>query len=179
MSEHTKQNIEEAFHRALRGGVTRAPDDVCTIAPAAVDPKLQEQSGGNLLVITISSFVFRLLTLFQVATDAATRAYYGSGAAGQGIDEAFHEIANLCCGALNRELSQQFPHLAMSIPYTLSSRCMAFLGDLRPQYVSSSAITINDSVHVQATLCMCCSAPVEFTAGAVAIENNSGELELF
>jgi hypothetical protein len=177
MNEQSKQNIELAFHRALRASVTRAPGDVCAIAPAA-GPELREHADGKLLVVTISSFVFRLLTLFQVAANPATREYYVS-TAGQSLDEAFREVANLCCGALNRELSQHIPHLAMSIPYTLSSQCIAFLGELRPQYLSSSAITINDTVQLQATLCMCCSAAVEFAASPVVLEQSSGELELF
>jgi len=165
MSEQAKQNIEQAFHRALRASVIRAPEDVCAIAPAT-GPELGGQPGETLLVITISTFVFRLLTLFQLAANPATRAYYVSEATGQSLDEAFREVANLCCGALNRELSQHFPHLAMSIPYSLSRQCVAFLGELQPHYLSSSAITINDTVQLQATLCMCCSAPVDFVASA-------------
>jgi CheY-like chemotaxis protein len=38
----------------------------------------------------------------------------------------------------------------------LSSQCIAFLGELRPHFLSSSTVTINDSVQLNATLCMCC-----------------------
>ena len=214
LSEQTKQNIEQAFHRSLRASLTRTPEDVCTLAPAPTPglsaqplpgakpasagqrgPARQSSPGGQsssagepgsvgqpgeiLLVVTISSFVFRLLTLFQVGADAATRAYYVNGAQ-QSLDEAFREFANMCCGALNRELSEQIPHLAMSIPYTLSSQCLAFLGDLRPSFLSSSAVTINDSVRLQVTLCMCCSAAVDFVASAAPVaETTAGELEMF
>ncbi len=208
LSEQTKQNIEQAFHRSLRASLTRTPEDVCAIVPAptpglsaqplpgakpalagqrgparqsspAGEPGSVGQPGEILLVVTISSFVFRLLTLFQVGADPATRAYYVS-AAQQSLDEAFREFANMCCGALNRELSEQIPHLAMSIPYTLSSQCLAFLGELRPSFLSSSAVTINDSVRLQVTLCMCCSAAVDFVASAAPVaETTAGELEMF
>ncbi len=208
LSEQTKQNIEQAFHRSLRASLIRTPEDVCAIAPAptpglsaqplpgakpalagqrgparqsspAGEPGSVGQPGEILLVVTISSFVFRLLTLFQVGADPATRAYYVS-AAQQSLDEAFREFANMCCGALNRELSEQIPHLAMSIPYTLSSQCLAFLGELRPSFLSSSAVTINDSVRLQVTLCMCCSAAVDFVASAAPVaETTAGELEMF
>jgi hypothetical protein len=177
LSEQTKQSIEQAFHRALRATLTRAPDDVCAIVPAT-GPGRGGQPGETLLVVTISSFVFRLLTLFQVGGDPATRAYYVSSAQ-QSLDEAFREFANMCCGALNRELSEQIPHLAMSIPYTLSSQCMAYLGELQPHFLSSSAVTINDSVQLQVTLCMCCSAAVDFVASAPVAEPAAGELEMF
>jgi hypothetical protein len=208
LSEQTKQNIEQAFHRSLRASLIRTPEDVCAIAPAptpglsaqplpgakpapagqrgparqsspAGEPGFVGQPGEILLVVTISSFVFRLLTLFQVGADPATRAYYVS-AAQQSLDEAFREFANMCCGALNRELSEQIPHLAMSIPYTLSSQCLAFLGELRPSFLSSSVVTINDSVRLQVTLCMCCSAAVDFVASAAPVaETTAGELEMF
>jgi hypothetical protein len=183
LSEQTKQNIEQAFHRSLRASLIRTPDDVCAIAPVSGpgpvgQPVPAGQPGEILLVVTISSFVFRLLTLFQVGADPATRAYYVSGAQ-QSLDEAFREFANMCCGALNRELAEQIPHLAMSIPYTLSSRCLAFLGELRPSFLSSTAVTINDSVRLQVTLCMCCSAAVDFVASAPPAATASGELEMF
>lgn len=214
LSEQTKQNIEQAFHRSLRASLTRTPEDVCTLAPAStpmpgaqptpgarpmpgaqhmlgarpvpgaqplpgVQPGLVGQPGEILLVVTISSFVFRLLTLFQVGADPATHAYYVSTAQ-QSLDEAFREFANMCCGAFNRELSEQIPHLAMSIPYTLSSQCLAFLGELRPSFLSSTAVTINDSVRLQVTLCMCCSAAVDFVASAApVVETTAGELEMF
>lgn len=202
LSEQTKQNIEQAFHRSLRASLTRAPEDVCAIAPVSGPilgghpapagqrgPARQSSPGGQsspagqpgeiLLVVTISSFVFRLLTLFQVGADPATRAYYVNGAQ-ESLDEAFREFANMCCGALNRELSEQIPHLAMSIPYTLSSQCLAFLGELRPNFLSSSAVTINDSVRLHVTLCMCCSAAVDFVASAAPVaDTTAGELEMF
>ncbi len=177
LSEQTKQNIEQAFHRSLRASLMRSPDDVCAIAPAT-GPGPGGQPGQTLLVVTISSFVFRLLTLFQVGADPATREYYGN-TTGQSLDEAFREVANMCCGALNRELARQIPHLAMSIPYTLSSQCMAYLGELQPQFVSSSAVSINDSVQLHVTLCMCCSAAVDFVANTPVAESTAGELEMF
>lgn len=178
LSEQSKQSIAHAFDRAARGGLVREPGDLCEIA-AADGRKGAEQPDEKLLVITISSFVFRLLVIFRIAETPATRTYYARDAADRPVTEAFAELANLCCGALSRELSCHFPHLAMSIPYILNSRCMAFLGELRPQYLSSYEITINESVRLQATLCMCCYAPVDIAVGSLAAEENAGELQLF
>jgi hypothetical protein len=177
LSEQTKQTIEHAFNRALRASLTRSSEDVCAIAPAA-HPGAAGQPGETVVAVTISSFVFRLLTLFQVGEDPATREYYGSSTQ-RPLDEAFHEVANMCCGALNRELAQQIPHLAMSIPYTLSGQCMAYLGELQPQMLSSSAVSINDSVHLHVTLCMCCSAALDLVDSEPVAETTAGELEMF
>lgn len=178
ITDLSKRNLELAFHRAARGNLVRDPSDACNISPTQEGPHFG-QMAGEVLLITISSFAFRLLTIFHVANTPAARAYYSEDAADRPVSEFFAEVANLCCGAFNRELAQSFSHLAMSIPYTLSSRCMAFLGELRPQFLSSYGITINDSVQMQATLCMHCSAPVEVMVSAARPDDNSGALELF
>jgi hypothetical protein len=178
LTEQTKQSIAQAFDRAARTSLVREPGDLFEIA-SADSRKSAEQPGEKLLVITISSFVFRLLTIFRIAENPAIRTYYVRGGADRTVTEAFAELANLCCGALSREMSGHFPHLAMSIPYTLNSRCMALLGELKPQYLSSYQITINESVRLQATLCMCCYAPVDIPASSLAVEAGSGELQLF
>ena len=178
LSEQSKLSIAAAFQRAAGAGLVRAPGDSCTIVPAQ-DRHVGAQPGENLLLITISSFVFRLLTIFHVADNPAARAYFVGGAAGQSLDEGFAEVANLCCGALNRELARHFSHLAMSIPYSLSRHCSAFLETLQPQYLSSYAVTINDSVQLQVTLCMCCQAPVDIAASTTGVEHAGGELEIF
>jgi hypothetical protein len=178
ISEQSKLALAAAFQRAAGAGLVRSPGDGCIIV-AAEGPLAATREGENLLLITISSFVFRLLTLFHIADVAAARAYFGYGAGGHDRDEGFSEVANLCCGALNRELARHFPHLAMSIPHTLSRHCSAFLAALQPQYLSHYAITLNDSVRLQVTLCMCCSGPVDLAADATAAEHGGGELELF
>jgi hypothetical protein len=178
ISDRSKQNLELAFHRAARESLVRNPSDACDISPAQSDLPA-EQLSGEVLLITISSFAFRLLTIFYVANTPAARAYYFKDSGDQRICEVFAEVANLCCGAFNRELAHSFSHLAMSIPYTLSGQCMVFLDELKPQYLSSYGITINDSVQVRATLCMHCSAPVDVVVSAARLEDNSGALELF
>jgi hypothetical protein len=198
ISEQSKLALADVFFRAAKASLLRAPEDSIAIEPIeggaagqSVDkavskavnvhhrasPKALEPP-RNVLVITTSSFSFRLLTMFDVAATPEARAYFG-GEPDAKIETAFSEIANLCCGALNRELSSHFPHLGMSIPYSLSSHCLGCLDELKPEYVSRYAITLNDSVRLEATLCMCCSAPVEFTARAEAATEATGELELF
>jgi hypothetical protein len=137
----------------------------------------KRQSGPDLLLITISSFVFRLITIFEVCNDAATRNYY-AGDTGASLDEPFAEVANLCCGALNRELACRFRHLAMSIPYRLDASCLAFLDVLNPRFRASYDIEINNSARVRVTLCMCCDTPVEYSP-TVQAAHEAGALEMF
>ena len=129
--------------------------------------------------MTISSFNFRLLISFQLEDTPATRAYFVSDPPDQPLSEAFSEVANMCCGALNHELARSFPHLGMSIPYVLGGECLAYLGDLRPAYRANLAITINQTVRLQMTLCLCCDAPLELVSGAPPAGDNAGELQMF
>jgi len=181
ISAQSMLNVEVAFHKAIRANLVREESDFCTIAPIEPDAPGTLQ-GHKLLLITISSFVFRVIVIFRIIDNPVTRAYYLTVNSPQTLDEVFAEVANMCGGRLNRELSVQFAHLAMSTPYALNSECMAFLDGLRPEYVARYGVTINDSVQLQATLCMCCSRPIEIaasTAAADEVDAGAGELELF
>jgi hypothetical protein len=160
VSDQTKRSLAEAFRRSAGAGLVRDSSDNCSIV-VADERSRPAPLESNLLLITISSWVFRLLTIFQISESQATRDYYVRGTAEQTLDEAFAEFANLCCGALNRELSSQFRHLAMSIPYKLSRPCIGFLDQLKPQYQCRFDITINESIQLQATVCLCCQVPVD------------------
>jgi hypothetical protein len=178
LSGQTIKNLADAFRRAAGATLVRTTGDACNIVSAtAVAPGVK--LSPKLLMITISSFTFRLVTVFQVAAEQPTRDYYAGETQGS-VDETFAEMANMCCGALGRELSAQFKHLAMSIPYDLESQCTEFLDELKPSFRASYDITINEAAHLRVTLCMCCSRPVEFTPAAVVeVSHVGGELEMF
>jgi hypothetical protein len=173
-------NIEAAFHKAIRAHWVQDPADTCEITPLICEV-IRDQDEHKMLLITISSFVFRLIVIFGVTEDSATRAYYLHLDAAQPLDEVLGEVANMCGGALNRTLAANFSHLAMSTPCTLSGQCMPFLDKLRAQSVSRYAITINGSVRIQAALCMCCLEPIEVADEPETEQGEpcAGELELF
>lgn len=178
MSEQSRQALAAAFCRAAKSSLPRAEGDAFDIVPVT-QGTFEARPGETVLVITTSSFSFRLLTMFHFAATPESVAYYGADSADRNVSAAFSERVNLCCGAFNRELSLNFPHLGMSIPYSLEHACLASLPELKPEYLSRYAITVNSSVRLDVTLCMCCSAPVEVVAPAVIAEVATGELELF
>lgn len=178
LSQQTTKNITDAFHRAASATLVRNPGDSCSVVPAA-GPALGGDAARKLLMITISSFSFRLLASFQISQDPPTRDYYTAGAHSS-LDEVFAEATNMCCGAFGRELSSQFKHLAMSVPYGLESQCLEFLSALEPRFQASFDITINAAAQIRATLCMYCNRPLEFAPAAVMEVNHvGGELEMF
>ena len=178
LSEQTKGALAEALRRAAAATLVRSPEDACAIVAASGAAPVS-QAGSKLLLITISSFTFRLVTIFQVSEAPPTREYYTAGRSARSLDEAFAEVANMCCGALNRELSVQFKHLAMSIPYGLEPQCTAFLDALKPRFLASYDVTINDAARVRITLCMCCNRSIELAPPAAAVSHSGGALELF
>lgn len=178
ISQQAKQSIDYIFAKSARKSLVLDHGDICEIEI------LNEDRGDtffvkDIVVLTISSFLFRVLTIFHIGEDEATKNYFLKKSPDISLMEVFAEVGNLCSGAMNHELLKHFPHLGMSTPYTLSSRCLSYLSELNPGHLSRHAITINGSARLQATICMCGYAPIDFTVDTTATIDASGELELF
>ena len=178
ISEQAKDSIERIFRQAARLRLTVDAGDSCEITQGAPH---HGAADGELIVLTISSIVFRLLLVLHFNNDDATRAYY-LGAEQATLEERLLEVCNLCCGAMNHQLLGYFPDLGMSTPYVLSGHCVAYLGQLKPDFLSSYRVTVNGAVQLGATVCICADAPVDFVANVADIAEAAesvGELELF
>ncbi|WP_395062431.1 hypothetical protein [Paraburkholderia silvatlantica] len=173
---HAKDSIERIFFAAARMRLVTDAQHSCAIEPRAGEAP----QGEHLVVLTISSMQFRLLLLLHFEDDERTQRYY-VGDASRALTECFMEFGNLCCGAMNQQLVEHFPDLGMSTPYALSSGCLPYLRELKPDYVQSYALTIDHDVRLGATLCVCAQAPLDFVASAAAVEvhDSAGELEMF
>lgn len=178
LSDQTGRNLADAFRRAATATLIRSAGDVCDIN-VAKGTEAELRTEAPLLLITISSFVFRLVVIFQISGSEATRQYYAGSGSAVNSEETFTEVVNLCCGALSRELSAQFKHLAMSIPYRLESACLNFLGELKAGLTTTYDISINDAARMRATLCISSSRPIELAAPASAVSHTGGALEMF
>ncbi|MFL9965723.1 hypothetical protein PQR02_32820 [Paraburkholderia sediminicola] len=176
ISAHAKDSFDRIFRKAAQTRLPVAAGDLCEIEPMA-------QAGVNrdsqIVVLTISSIVFRLLLILHFDEDDTTRGYYLNDGDEQPFLEAFLEICNLCCGAMNQELLRYFPDLGMSTPYVLNAGCLPHLHELKPALVSSYSVVLNGAVRLGATVCVCTHAPLDFVADTSAVEEASGELELF
>lgn len=178
ISERARHGIHQIVSNAMRIRLARESSDLCVIeqqaaaATAALDEK-------RMAVLTISSIAFRLMLILHLDDKPATLAYFMNDVNDKPYDEVFLEIANLCCGAINRDLLRYFPDLGMSTPYVLSTRCTQFLTELTPQLLTCFSITINDSVQLSATVCVCATAPIDFAFDPTETDDNTGELELF
>lgn len=180
ISTSARDGVNRIFTRAARTTLVLAPADAIEISPLP-GQAYREMPEKHVLVLTISSYLFRLLTIIHYDADPATDAYFNRSATGRTLGDAFGEVGNLCCGAMKREFGNHFMHLGMSTPYMLDSRCMAFLNELKPSLVSQYAIRINHRIELHATLCLCAYGAIDFAVGAeVEVESETtGALEIF
>jgi hypothetical protein len=178
ISASARDSFERIFRKAALARLPTDPDDLCEIAPIA-DASAGATHNTQVVVLTISSIVFRLLLILHFDEDDTTRRYYLKEADERPFQEAFLEICNLCCGAMNQELLRSFADLGMSTPYVLNAKCLPHLHELKPGLLSSYSVTLNGDVRLTATVCVCADAPIDFVADTSAIEETSGELELF
>ena len=178
ISEQAKNGVNLIFTRAARANLALTPSDTIAIEQL---PGIQtaDTAEKRILVLTVASYVFRLLTIFHINNDAATENHFTRSDPERVFGEVFRELGNLCCGAMNRDLGKHFLHTGMSTPYLLESQCLAFLNALKPAYVVQHRIVINDSVVLHATLCLCAYAPIDFRVDTQMAEEATGELELF
>lgn len=179
ISAQAKDSLARIFERAARSRLVADESHVCEIAHAETGTHASAEN-EKAVILTISSISFRLLLGLHFSDDETTRRYFVRDDDTRPLAEAFMEVANLCCGAINQALVEHFPDLGMSTPYVLASACIAHLGELHPAWESLYEIVIDGSVRLAATLCVCAHAPIDFVADTSSSEaQTSGELELF
>ncbi len=176
ISPQARQGIEHIFIKSARAKLLRDTGDRCEILPVQDD---SDFVAHHIVVLTISSFRFRLTAIFHIDDNAPNRDYFVGDGADRSFTEVFAEFGNLCCGGINRELLPHFPDLGMSTPNALSGHCAGHLAALRAKQRWRYAISINQAVRLNATLCMTNYGPLDFVVDTRLPEEAAGELELF
>lgn len=135
--------------------------------------KFAELQHQSCIVLTISSFKFKIMCLLHFSMDAANRQFVAS-ALGSSVDELqdseysdyLLEMSNSFCGNLKRHLQSSCPPLGMSTPNFLDRHC--FDGNESAQF--------DHGVHVKAH--MAAGGPSLFAASATVLLKNEGDLTL-
>lgn len=179
ISQAAKDSLERIFFQAARTRLATDPAHACEVVPAVSSDPTRSGASDEVFVLTIASIHFRIVLLLQFGDDEATRDYYTRQGADRTLREVAMELGNLCCGAINQQLVEHFPDLGMSTPYALSSDCMGYLDELKPEYIAAYDLTLEYAARLRATLCVCASAPLDFTAQVADVHESAGELELF
>jgi hypothetical protein len=189
ISQSAKAGLDWLFEKAVRTNSVSGEGDTCVLSKVAPGKELPTNANQQLVVLTISSYVFRIVTMFQFNDDATTNEHMvrmtktqTQDLDAQALSDAYAELVNMVCGAVNRGLGVPFPHIGMSTPYMLESSCANYAAALEPEYLQRFEVAINDSVRFNLTYCICASADtsLDFRIDTYeAEEESAGELELF
>lgn len=159
--------LQAALEQTLKGCVPTAPwlfDRV---------EKLEDVRHEQCIVLTISSFKFRIMCLLHLSMDAANRQFVAEATSSRAeeLDDSVYsdfllEMSNSFCGNLKRHLQSSCPPLGMSTPNFLDHASLKFNDANKPSY----------SVHARAQLAS--SSPALFTASALVCVKNDGDFSL-
>jgi len=183
ISEQAQNSFNHLFKAAVMANFSASNDDSCDIVPINNHEEITETEFS---VLTITSSCFRFLTLLHFESNEATINYFAkdSAALNENNDspvflDAILEFCNMACGTMNRTLHHHYHFTGMSTPYVLTRPSLEFISALEPGYLKHYRITINLSLVLHATLCICNYGSVDFTVDTSEAQDSIGELELF
>ncbi|SFN05171.1 hypothetical protein SAMN05660284_00403 [Formivibrio citricus] len=180
--------LEKLFERAILDNAATGAEQRCAVARNHGVAVQDKAANRPLVVLNISSYLFRIVALFEFGTDAraieqlarATRS--PAKLEGQALRDACAEFANMLCGAVNRSLCKQFRHVGMSTPFVLENTCAQYLAMLEPSLTQSFTVSVDGAEWFGLTVCTCTADGIalDFSADEVVQEEAmSGELEFF
>lgn len=183
ISHQAQEGFEFLVVNALKGAVVATPDDRVEVTPLDDSSEIKER---QMVLLTVSSYLFRAMTLIYFTLDAETRRHLAAinRTDATTMTEAdfldvIGEVGNIFCGALNRDLSHYFPYLGMSTPNVLERECIAYLDELDASYVRHFRVVVDEGLTLHASLCVCDFADIDFRVDTTVAEESNGELELF
>lgn len=149
-----------------------------------VDPdEIQET---HVVVLTVASYVFRLLVMVYFSPDDSTKAHFANithvdpaEMSEQAFLDALQECGNICCGTLNRELVRVFPHVGMSTPNIIERECANYLRALPGGHLQHFRASNNAGRNFYFGICVRDFADIDFEWAPAEEEVAAGELEFF
>ncbi len=183
ISEEAQSSFAHIFKSAVTTNFCDYYNAMCEID--VIDDH-KEITEAEFSVLTITSTSFRFLTLLHFDTNESTIKYFANGSLTDqehdNDNDAFLdqilEFCNLACGAMNRHLNDHYTYSGMSTPYVLTRPCLDFITDLNPGYIKHYRITINPSLILHATLCVCNFGNVDFSIDKSKADEITGELQM-
>lgn len=187
LSSGAKSAVDQWFMKALRQSLAADDGSSCRIC---VDEPQAHSKQTKVVMLTSSSYVFRVFSLIYFDLDETTRQHFasrircsGDAMSHQQFIDAICECANMCVGSLNRELGKVYRHIGLSTPNILEAQSARHLDSLKSGLLRHYRIEINGVNLFRASLCVCefedmhFSVPSEALATESEVEN--GELEMF
>lgn len=186
ISNSAKTGFDQLFVAALNGAMVAAAEDRCDVTQLKSRDSFHEP---QVVMLTSSSYVFRVFMLIYFRPDAPTREHFARRShttAAKFSDhffmDAICETGNMCCGAFNRDLSRVFPHVGLSTPNVLDARCAENLVSLKIGHTQHFQVDVNHGTLFHASLCVSSYADLDFDVSWLNTTNDvvdNGELEFF
>lgn len=182
ISQNAQYSLGQMLQHAIKASLLASPGDPIAIQSVADTSRF---SSTQMVILSVSSYFFRLMVLIYFTPDELTKAHFAAihgmdvtAMDAQAFSDAISECGNVCCGSLNRDLTQKFPHVGMSTPNIIDSRCALYLGALGSSHQQHFDISIPDGPRFHASLCVCAFEELDFVIAPLQ-EQRNGELEMF
>lgn len=184
VSDRARQGLDYFVAQAAKNSLVAAGEP-CDVVP---DDDAALPKAPDVVMFTVSSYLFRVVLLIQFDRDPATRAYIAGLASapaeemtGERFLDTMNERGNLFCGALNRDLVPFYPHIGMSTPCVLKCNSVEHVTAVKPSYHRRFRCELAPGVVMHFTLALCADADFDFAFEPRAEEeaDTAGELEMF
>ncbi len=183
ISNKARDGFDHLLMQGVKGAIAAQSDVICEVSVAS---DLKGMTATKCVVLTISSYLFRLMVLIHFTPDAATKSHFAKASRAQESDmseqtfiDAISEFSNMCCGALSRDLSPIFRHIGMSTPNILDTECASYLHLLKCGHTQHFKVEVNNLTHLHFSLCVSEYSDIDFEVDMTAEDVSTGELELF
>lgn len=158
------------------------PDDLFDIT---VKPSGLPAGDEQIVLLTISSYFFRLVVLIHFTDDLSTRQHFArlnctdvNSMDEKSFIDTICECGNMIVGTLNRDLANIFASVGMSTPNIIDKNCGSLLSSLNFGYSKDFQVTINNEKTFFLTIGVTEFADIDFEINT-ELEDATGELEMF
>jgi hypothetical protein len=183
ISQQAREGFDHLLTRALQASLVASDDQPCDIS---IINNLDFREASTMVVLTVSSYLFRLIVMIHFSPNQLTREHVArinkidmEEMSEQSFQDAIAECGNICCGILNRDLGAIFPHIGMSTPNIIDTRCAAYLDMLDCGHIQHFEVNIEQAPMFRVSMCVCEYADLDFVIDVNDAGAETGELELF
>lgn len=183
ISNRAQNSFDQMLTLGIKASMGGAAPENCVVE---VVPDLKDIQETSVVMLTVASFLFRLSVMIYFSSDEATQGYFArvnNVPPGEMNDQAFldaiRECGNICCGTLNRELAQVYPHVAMSTPNIIERGCVNHLESLNVGHLQHFRAITEEGMRFHLTLCVRDYADLDFEWTMVEETTAAGEMEFF
>jgi len=183
ISERAKEGFSYLIQEALKNSLMASSDGICVIETVEDESQIKEK---EIVVLTISSYLFRIITLFYFTLNEETKDHFAKVIRVPVADmddssfyDAIGEFGNMFSGALNRYVGKYFQYVGLSTPNILEKNCASYLSSLDYEYIKHFKIKLNNSITFHSSLCICDYADLDFEVENSTEDETAGEMELF